>query len=496
MTGNSTVNSTDGARNVRNDANPAHEVHVTDDVKKSEQRIRVVVADDEASSRNGLAMLLRDEGFDVILAEDGVSGLAKVQETAPEVLVTDLRMPGMDGIELLRRARELDPEIVVVLMTAFAEVETAVKAMHEGAEHYLTKPLQIDELVLVIRRALERRTLKQEATELRARLKERLKFDAIIGSSPVMQEIFNVIEQVAPSKASVLITGESGTGKELVAQAIHEHSPRSAHPFVKLHCAALAETILESELFGHEKGSFTGAAGRREGRFKQADGGTLFLDEIGEMDITIQARLLKALEEKRFRRVGGVRDLNANFRLIVATNRDLSEEVSSGRFRADLYYRLNVVRIRMPPLRERLEDIPILVEVILRPLAKEMGRPIPTISARATKKLQSYHWPGNVRELRNVLERSLLTLDGKEIRSEDLLLEADSPAGKPSSAALPGSEWDIRPLDEVIADYVAAAVDAAGGNMRKAARQLQISPSTLYARLKERSSEKRTPDRV
>jgi len=213
--------------------------------------------------------------------------------------------------------------------------------------------------------------------------------------------------------------------------------------------------------------------------------------------VTVQARLLKAIEEKRFRRVGGVRDLNANFRLIVATNRDLSDEVSGGRFRADLYYRLNVVRIRMPPLRERLEDIPILVDVILRPLAKEMSRPLPAVSARALKKLQSYHWPGNVRELRNVLERSLLTLDEKEIRSEDLLLEADSaPAGKPSTGGMPGSEWDIRPLDEVIAGYVAAAVDAAGGNMRKAARQLQISPSTLYARLKERSSEKQTPDRV
>jgi two-component system response regulator HydG len=234
----------------------------------------VVVADDEASARSGLATLLGQDGFDVVLAEDGAAALARVQETAPDLLLTDLRMPGMDGLELLRRARELDPGLIVILMTAHADVETAVQAMKDGAEHYLTKPLQIDELVLVMQRALERRTLRSEATELRARLKEHLRFDAIVGGSPAMQEVFNVIEQVAPSKASVIITGESGTGKELVAQAIHENSPRAEAPFVKLHCAALAETILESELFGHERGSFTGAATRREGRFKQADGGT------------------------------------------------------------------------------------------------------------------------------------------------------------------------------------------------------------------------------
>jgi DNA-binding NtrC family response regulator len=290
----------------------------------------------------------------------------------------------------------------------------------------------------------------------------------------------------------VLIEGESGTGKGVLAKLIHNRSPRARAPFVDLNCAGLSKELLESELFGHERGAFTNAMNTKQGLFEIAGDGTLFLDEIGEMEITVQARLLKAIEDKRFRRVGGIRDLNANFRLIAATNRDLGDEVKQNRFRADLYYRLNVVRIRMPPLRERLEDLPILVEVMLRPLAKDIGRPIPTVSPRALKKLDSYHWPGNVRELRNVLERALLTLTGKEIHSEDLFLEVGQARGtiKAASGAMPANEWEIRPLDDVIADYVTSAVKAADGNIRKAARQLEISPSTLYSRLKDKSAEK------
>ncbi len=295
---------------------------MTEDSKKSKPRARVLVADDESSARSGLATLLRDEGFDVWLAEDGYKAITRIQEEAPDVLITDLRMPGLDGIELLRRAREVDSKIIVVLVTAYADVETAVRAMQEGAEHYLTKPLQIDELVVVINRALERRDLRDETTQLRARLKDHLSLDNIVGSSPAMQAVFNVIEQVAPTKVSVLITGESGTGKELVAQAIHENSPRSGGPFVKLHCAALAETILESELFGHEKGAFTGSIARREGRFKQADGGTLFLDEIGDISASIQVKLLRFLQERTFERVGGNETLKVDVRIIAATNRE------------------------------------------------------------------------------------------------------------------------------------------------------------------------------
>jgi DNA-binding NtrC family response regulator len=290
----------------------------------------------------------------------------------------------------------------------------------------------------------------------------------------------------------VLIEGESGTGKGVLARLIHNRSPRSRGPFVDLNCAGLSKELLESELFGHERGAFTNATNTKPGLFEIAGDGTLFLDEIGDMELTVQARLLKALEEKRFRRVGGTRDIRADFRLLAATNRDLQADVNQGRFRTDLYYRLNVVRLRMPPLRERFEDLPILVQEILRPLAKEIGRRLPNISPRALKKLTTYPWPGNVRELRNVLERGLLTLAGEEIRSEDLNIEPLATAGLAGkSGAFPTEEWDIQPLDQVIAKYVAESVKAAGGNVRKAARQLQISPSTLYARLKDADEPRR-----
>src|SRR5207245_3893666 len=305
--------------------------------------------------------------------------------------------------------------------------------------------------------------------------------------SPAIQQLNQLLGQIAGAPSPVLIEGESGTGKGVLAKLIHNRSPRARAPFVDLNCAGLSKELLESELFGHERGAFTNAMNTKQGLFEIAGDGTLFLDEIGEMEITVQSRLLKAIEDKRFRRVGGVRDLSANFRLIAATYRDLEEEVNQNRCRGDLYYRVNVVRIRMPPLRERLEDVPILIEVMLRRLAKDIGRPMPAVSARAMKKLESYHWPGNVRELRNALERALLTLHGKEIRSEDLILESGQTI-KPTATGLPTAEWDIRPLDDMIADYVAAAVSAADGNIRKAARQLRISPSTLYARLKDRPS--------
>ncbi len=443
-----------------------------------EARVRIVVADDEASARSGLATLLKQEGFEVVLAEDGESAFARVQETAPDVLVTDLRMPGMDGIELLRRARETDPDLIVVLMTAFAEVETAVRAMQAGAEHYLTKPLQIDELVLVIRRALERRHLKHEATELRARLKDRLRFDAIIGASPAMQEIFNVIEQVAPSRASVLITGESGTGKELVAQAIHEHSPRATAPFVKLHCAALAETILESELFGHEKGSFTGAVGRREGRFKQADGGTLFLDEIGEISPSIQVKLLRFLQERAFERVGGNETLKVDVRIIAATNRDLAGEVAAGKFREDLYYRLNVVNIEVPPLRARPSDLLPLANHFLQRFARENGKRIESFADDALDRITNYRWPGNVRELENVIERAVVMCDGPVLTAKHL--PAGVGAVPRGAMRIPGST-----LDEIERHAILSTLEACGGRTTAAAQMLDISVRKIQYKLHE-----------
>jgi DNA-binding NtrC family response regulator len=304
------------------------------------------------------------------------------------------------------------------------------------------------------------------------------------GVSAAVTHLNDILANIARAPSPVLIEGDSGTGKGVLARLIHNRSPRSRAPFVDLNCAGLSKELLESELFGHERGAFTNAMNTKPGLFEIAGEGTLFLDEIGEMEVTVQARLLKALEEKRFRRVGGIRDLRAEFRLIAATNRDLAAEVAGGRFRGDLYYRLNVVRLRMPPLRERMEDLPILVQEILRPLAKEMGRPVPKVSPNALKKLESYPWPGNVRELRNVLERALITLARDEIRSEDLILESAGTRIAAGSEGMPSEEWEVRPLEEMITAYAAAAVKATGGNVRKAARLLKISPSTLYARMK------------
>jgi DNA-binding NtrC family response regulator len=454
----------------------------------SDVRKRILIVDDDADIAAGLTALLEDE-WEVRSATTGKQAIVAFGEFSPDVVLLDVNLPDASGIDLLHQFKMYSEAVAVIMMSGAGTFEKVVESMKAGAETFLQKPFDYDTLQLTLDSVS-----RMLATQHQLRALQRNETSAgekLPGVSPAIEQLNQLLAQVARAPSPILIEGESGSGKGIFAKLIHSRSPRGRAPFVDLNCAGLSKELLESELFGHERGAFTNATNTKPGLFEIAGEGTLFLDEIGEMDITIQARLLKALEEKRFRRVGGVRDLNANFRLIVATNRDLSDEVSEGRFRADLYYRLNVVRIRMPPLRERPEDIPILVEVILRPLAKEMGHPIPAVSERAIKKLQSYHWPGNVRELRNVLERALLTVGEKEIHCEDLLLVADSaPPGKRSTGGMPGSEWDIRPLDEVIADYAAAAVDAASGNMRKAARQLQISPSTLYARLKERSSEK------
>jgi DNA-binding NtrC family response regulator len=453
--------------NVRGGAGRAPRVIAKDDIEKEKSRVRIVVAEDEDGARGELAILLRHEGFEVVLAEDGAAGFARVQETAPDVLLTDLRMPGMDGIELLRRAREVDPELIVVLMTAFADVDTAIRAMKEGAEHYLIKPLQIDELVLLVRRAIERRALKHE----------HLRFDSIIGNSPAMHEVFDIIEQVAPTKASVLITGESGTGKELVAEAIHESSPRAAAPFIKLHCASLAEAILESELFGHEKGAFTGAASRRDGRFKQADGGTLFLDEIGAISPSIQVKLLRFLQERTFERVGGNETIKVDVRIIAATNRDLEADVAAGGFRQDLYYRLNVVNIEMPPLRARPSDLLPLANHFLHRFATENGRNVEELSEDAIERILGYRWPGNVRELENVIERSVILCDGKTLTAKHL------PAGLgvvPKGAArIPGST-----LGEIERHAILTTLDACGGRTNAAARMLDISVRNIQYKLR------------
>jgi two-component system, NtrC family, response regulator AtoC len=443
------------------------------------EKQRVLVVDDEANARAALAELLRDEGYAVETAGDGFKALGKVAEFEPDIVLTDLKMPGMDGLELLRKLRAEDEERVVVVMTAFGAIESAVSAMKEGAADYLAKPINVTELTLVLKRELERLRLRREAGLLRARLAERYSFQNIIGSAPIMQEIFKTVVQVATARASVLITGESGTGKELIAAAIHERSPRAKGPFVKLHCAALAETILESELFGHERGSFTGAAGRREGRFAQANGGTLFLDEIGDISPAVQVKLLRFLQEHEFERVGGNETVKVDVRVIAATNRDLKAEVAAGRFREDLYYRLNVINLEMPAMRARPSDVPLLAMHFLRKYAAENGKSIQAFSDAALAQLAGYRWPGNVRELENVVERAVVLCNGPLITPTELPQHL-VPQGTGAGIQIPGST-----LDQIERYAIMKAMGVAGGSTSKAAEMLGISVRKIQYKLHE-----------
>ena len=445
-------------------------------------RQRLLIVDDDPNIVAGLEALLADE-WEVSTAMTARDARAVFAEFSPDVVLLDMNLPDGNGVDVLHDLKMYSEAVSVIMMSGVGTIDSVVESMKLGAETFLQKPFDYSMLALTLEQVSRIVASRRELIALRrsdANDQERLP-----GLSPAVQNLNQLLGQIARAPSPVLIEGDSGTGKGVFARLIHNRSPRARAPFVDLNCAGLSKELLESELFGHERGAFTNAMNTKQGLFEIAADGTLFLDEIGEMDVTVQARLLKAIEEKRFRRVGGIRDLTTNFRLVAATNKDLGQEVASGRFRGDLYYRLNVVRVRMPPLRERLEDIPLLVDVILRPLAKEMGRPAPPVSTRALKKLASYAWPGNVRELRNVLERAMLTMTSKEIRSEDLLLESDTASVPKVAGGLPTADWEIRPLDDVVADYVTASVGAAGGNVRKAARQLQISPSTLYARVKK-----------
>jgi DNA-binding NtrC family response regulator len=446
----------------------------------------ILVVDDEANARSALAELLRDEGYRVETAADGFKALGKIEEAEPDIVLTDLKMPGMDGLELMRRLRGQDQETVVVVMTAFGAVDTAVAAMKEGAADYLTKPINLTELVLVLGREMDRRRLRQEAGALRARLAERYSFENIVGSAPAMQEIFKTVAQVAGARASILITGESGTGKELIAAAIHQRSPRARGPFVKLHCAALAETLLESELFGHERGAFTGAIGRRDGRFSQADGGTLFLDEIGEISPAVQVKLLRFLQEHEFERVGGNDTVRVDVRVVAATNRDLQAEVARGRFREDLYYRLNVINVQMPALRERASDVPLLAMYFLRKYGQENGKAIAGFSDEALARLGAHRWPGNVRELENVVERAVVLATGDRIGTAELPPHL-GPAETPAGIQIPGST-----LEEIERYAITRALEASAGSTSKAAELLGISVRKIQYKLHEYASAPRS----
>jgi two-component system, NtrC family, response regulator HydG len=441
-------------------------------------RGEVLLVDDERNALRALKALLEGEGFRVRTAENGLAALDELAEATPDVLVTDLKMPGLDGLELLRRAKATDEDLPVIVATAFGEVDSAIAAMKAGAAHYLQKPVCLEELVVLIEQVLEHRGARREVKVLKSRLGEKLKPANMVGESPAMQVVWKVVAQVAPTRASVLLTGESGTGKELVAQAIHEQSPRKRAPFVKLHCAALAEPLLESELFGHERGSFTGATGRREGRFKQADGGTLFLDEIGEVSPAIQVKLLRFLQERTFERVGSNETVKVDVRLIAATNRDLAEEVRKGRFREDLYYRLNVVAIEMPPLRLRGGDVMALAEHFLRRYADENGKAVRGFTREAEARIAEYAWPGNVRELENAVERAVVMSEGPEVKASDLPSVLSST--RSGAVRIPGST-----MAEIERHAILSTLEAMGGSTTKAARSLGVSVRTIQYRLRE-----------
>lgn len=451
------------------------------------KKTRVLVVDDEPSARSALATLLGHEGYEVDTAADGLLALELIAEKAPALILTDLNMPNMNGMELIARVRAQKLEIPVIVATAFGDVSSAVAAMRAGAEDYLTKPIDFEALRLVVARALSRQDLSAEAENLRRQLRERDHegLAGLLGTSAAMQRIYAVARQVAPSRATVLITGESGTGKGELARALHALSPRAGAPFVTLHCSALAEGVLESELFGHERGAFTGADRRRIGRFEQAHGGTLFLDEIGEIPAATQVKLLRVLQEKCFERVGGNEVVQVDIRLIAATNKDLLTEVRERRLREDLYYRLNVVHIEVPPLRLRGQDVVALVDHFLRKFARENQRPCLALSAAARAKVLAHDWPGNVRELENAMERAVVFSNGDVVEADALPFE-----GMPESIAalrIPGAT-----LAELEKYAILTTLDAAGGSTVRAAEVLDISVRTIQYRLHQYGSVSRS----
>jgi two-component system response regulator HydG len=443
-------------------------------------KARILIVDDEQSARSGLQRLLEQEGYAVDTAADGAAALAIAAEKAPDLVVTDLKMPGIDGLELTTKLRESQQDLPVIVATAFGDVSSAVSAMRAGAEDYITKPIEIDTLILAIERGLQRRDLRIETENLRRQIRERdgEGLQGLIGASPAMQKVYRVARQVASSRATVLITGESGTGKGELAHSIHALSPRAKAPFVVVHCAALAESLLESELFGHEKGAFTGAERRRLGRFEQAAGGTLFLDEIGEVPMQTQVKLLRVLQERAFERVGGNETVSVDVRLVAATNRNLAQDVRDGRFREDLYYRLNVVNVEMPPLRVRGSDVMVLATHFLRKFALENQRRIESFSDRARSAILNYRWPGNVRELENAIERAVVLTEGAVI-NEDVLPFDVAPAIQ-GSIRIPGST-----MAEVEKHAILTTLESCEGSTAKAAEILDISVRTIQYRLHE-----------
>ncbi len=434
--------------------------------------VRILVVDDEEIVRESLAAWLRRDGWDTAVAASGTQALAQIEAGPWAVALVDLKMPGLDGLAVLEKARALRPETALVLMTAFATVDTAVRAMKLGAADYLVKPFDPDEVSLLVRRLVGEQAVRRENVLLRKALRKEHAFGDLVTESPAFLQVLALARAAARTASTVLVLGESGTGKEVLARALHRESPRAAAPFVAVSCAALTESLLESELFGYEKGAFTGAAARTRGKIECADRGTLFLDEIGDVTPKLQMDLLRVLESRQLFRVGGTAAMNVDIRVIAATNRDLEEAVKAGRFREDLFYRLNVVTLRLPPLRERPSDVPLLVPVLLARLCAEMGRPVPTVAPDAMQALCSHAWPGNVRELRNVLERALVVAEGEVLQRVHLGLPEASPARAETALA----SVERRHVEEIL--------DRAEGNVSLAARLLDIDRVTLHRKMR------------
>jgi DNA-binding NtrC family response regulator len=434
---------------------------------------RLLIVDDELSVRDSLAKWFHEEGYEVGIAEDANKALTRLTEGRWDAALLDIKMHGIDGIELQRRIHEIDPELIVIMMTGYASVETAVAALKNGAYDYVTKPLDPDEIAHLVKKALAHKRTEEENVRLRETVAEVARPDDIVGQSSIMQKLFDAIETVGPTDATVLITGESGTGKELVARAIHHASTRKFHPLVVIHCGALTETLLESELFGHEKGAFTGAQYRKKGKFEIAEGGTVFLDEIGDISLKTQTDLLRVLQECEIVRVGGNQPIKVDFRCIAATNRDLERAIEEGKFRPDLFYRLNVFRIELPPLRERRDDIPSLVNHFVSKFSLQMNKKITRVSPGAMNLLQQQAWTGNVRELENAVERAMVVAQEPEIRESDFVFKATTvPNGAPKS------------LDEIEKAHILRTLETVGWNQTRAAEILNIDRVTLHHKLK------------
>ena len=433
----------------------------------------ILVVDDEAAIRESLKDWLMEDGYSVALAVDGEDAIARVEESQYDVILLDLKMPGIDGLETMRCIKEISPDSEVLMMTAYAAVDTAVLAMKEGAFDYLVKPFDPDEIELQIKKIVAHKEVILENILLRKRLEEQSQYDEIIGKSQAMQEIFDLIDRVAPSDSTVLITGESGTGKELVAKAIHGNSNRCYMPFVAVNCGALPDSLLESELFGYEKGAFTGADHTKRGRFEMAQGGTILLDEIGDISLKTQVDLLRVLQQKEISPLGSESAIEVDVRILAATNRDLDACIKKGEFREDLFYRLNVISIHVPPLRERKEDIPLLANAFVKQQCMEMNREIVKISPPALRQLMDYHWPGNVRELENIIERALVIGGGKEILTDDL----------PFFRTDPGVSDSPKSLKMMEKNHILRILEQTEWNISKAARELDIDRQTLYNKM-------------